>query len=80
MPEHAIRIPTSSPDSTEATLVDKLVEEGGQATQGEPLLVIATEKVEVEVAADATGTVHWDAEVEADCDMGNEIWVIQTEG
>jgi pyruvate/2-oxoglutarate dehydrogenase complex dihydrolipoamide acyltransferase (E2) component len=79
MPEHAIRIPRSSPDSTEATLVDKLVEEGGQATQGEPLFVIATEKVEVEVAADATGTVHWSAEVEADYDIGTEIGVIQTD-
>jgi pyruvate/2-oxoglutarate dehydrogenase complex dihydrolipoamide acyltransferase (E2) component len=80
MSEHAIRIPRSSPDATEATLIDFLVEEGGQATEGQPLFTIATDKVEIEIEAGVSGTVHWTAELESDYDIGAEIGIIETEG
>lgn len=79
MSEHTIRIPRSSPDATEATLIDLLVEEGGQVSEGEPLFTIATDKVEIEIEAGATGTVHWTGEVETDYEIGAEIGVIQAD-
>jgi len=80
MSEFTIRIPRSSPDSTEATLVEQLVDEGGHVTEGDPLFAIATEKVENEIEAGASGTVHWTSEIETDYEIGAEIGVIQTEG
>ena len=68
MSEYAIKIPRSSPDATEATLIDMLVEEGGQAIEGEPLFSIATDKVEIEIEAGASGTVHWTGQLEVDYD------------
>ena len=77
MSEYAIKIPRSSPDATEATLIDMLVEEGGQAIEGEPLFSIATDKVEIEIEAGASGTVHWTGQLEVDYDVGAEIGTIQ---
>jgi pyruvate/2-oxoglutarate dehydrogenase complex dihydrolipoamide acyltransferase (E2) component len=79
MAEITIRIPRSSPDSTEATLIEQLVAEGARVAEGEPLFTIATEKVESEIEAPASGTVHWTSEVEVDYEIGAEIGVIRSE-
>jgi pyruvate/2-oxoglutarate dehydrogenase complex dihydrolipoamide acyltransferase (E2) component len=80
MSEVAIRIPRSSPDSTEATLVEHLVNEGDHVNEGDPLYVIATDKVETEIEAGASGAVHWSSEIETDYEIGTEIGIIRTEG
>jgi pyruvate/2-oxoglutarate dehydrogenase complex dihydrolipoamide acyltransferase (E2) component len=80
MSEVSIRIPRSSPDSTEATLIEQLVEDGGQVAEGEPLFIIATEKVESEIEAPGSGTVRWSSEVEVDYEIGAEIGVIVSDG
>jgi len=80
MSEFTIRIPRSSVAISEATLVKQLVEEGGYVSEGDPLFVIDTEKVDTEVEAGASGTVHWTSELMTDYEVGAEIGVIQTEG
>jgi pyruvate/2-oxoglutarate dehydrogenase complex dihydrolipoamide acyltransferase (E2) component len=76
--EFVIRIPRSSPDATEATLVEKLVAEGSTVNEGEPLFLIATDKVEIEIESGGTGVVHWDADEEVDYEIGAEIGTITT--
>ena len=80
MPEFTIRIPRASVAISEAVLVDTLVEEGGHVAEGDPLFVIATEKVESEVVAGASGTVRWTGVLEEAYEVGAEIGTIETEG
>ena len=55
---------------------DLLVEAGEQVEEGTPIYVIATEKVEQEIEAGASGTVHWTGQVGTTYDIGTEIGVI----
>jgi pyruvate/2-oxoglutarate dehydrogenase complex dihydrolipoamide acyltransferase (E2) component len=77
MSEFTIRIPRASVAISEATLIEQLVEEGGQVNEGDPLFVIETEKVETEIAAGASGTVHWTGQLEEVFEVGTEIGVIE---
>ena len=56
--------------------------EPADATHGEPagtpIYVIATEKVEQEIEAGASGTVEWTGEVGTTYDIGAEIGVIKS--
>ena len=61
------------PNSTEL-----LVEEGQHVEEGAPIFSIATEKVEQEVEAGASGTVQWTGEVGTTYDIGAEIGVIKS--
>lgn len=76
MADFIIRIPRVSVAVSEAELVELFVETGGHAEEGSPLFSIATEKVEQEVEAGATGTVQWTGEVGTTYDIGAEIGVI----
>jgi pyruvate/2-oxoglutarate dehydrogenase complex dihydrolipoamide acyltransferase (E2) component len=80
MSEFTIRIPRSSIAISEATLVEQLVEEGGQVSEGDALFAIETEKVESEIVAGASGTVHWTSELQTIYEVGAVIGVIQAEG
>jgi pyruvate/2-oxoglutarate dehydrogenase complex dihydrolipoamide acyltransferase (E2) component len=80
MSEFTIRIPRSSIAISEATLVEQLVEEGDQVSEGDPLFAIETEKVESEIVAGASGTVHWTSELQTIYEVGAVIGVIQAEG
>jgi pyruvate/2-oxoglutarate dehydrogenase complex dihydrolipoamide acyltransferase (E2) component len=71
-----IRIPRVSVAVAEAELVDLLVEGGARVEEGTPIYVIATEKVEQEIEAGASGTVQWTGEVGTTYDIGAEIGVI----
>jgi pyruvate/2-oxoglutarate dehydrogenase complex dihydrolipoamide acyltransferase (E2) component len=62
---------------SEATLVDTLVAEGARVEEGEPLFLVETEKVETEVPAGASGTVHWTGESGTTYEIGAEIGVIR---
>ena len=77
MGDFTIRIPRVSVAISEATFVDVLVAEGQSVNEGDPLFVVETEKVETEIPAGASGTVHWTGEIGTVYDIGVEIGVIR---
>jgi pyruvate/2-oxoglutarate dehydrogenase complex dihydrolipoamide acyltransferase (E2) component len=80
MADFTIRIPRVSVAIAEATLVEVLVPEGGGATEGDPLFVIETEKIDTEIVAGASGTVHWSGDTGTVYEIGAEIGVIHKTG
>ncbi len=76
MADFVIRIPRVSVAISEAELLEFLVESGGRVEEGAPLFVIATEKVDQEIEAGASGTVRWTGEIGTIYDIGAEIGVI----
>lgn len=77
MPDFVVRIPRVSVAVSEAELTELLVESGARVEEGAPLFVIATEKVDQEIEAGASGTVRWTGEVGTVYDIGAEIGVIE---
>jgi pyruvate/2-oxoglutarate dehydrogenase complex dihydrolipoamide acyltransferase (E2) component len=80
MADFVIRIPRVSVAVAEAELTELLVPAGERVEEGTPIYVIATEKVEQEIEAGATGTVRWTGEIGTTYDIGAEIGVITQEG
>ena len=78
MGDFLIRIPRVSVAVSEAELIELLVENGQHVEEGTPIYVIATEKVEQEIEAGASGTVQWTGEVGSVYDIGVEIGVIKS--
>ena len=78
MADFIIRIPRVSVAVFEAELVEFLVEAGDHVDEGTPLFSIATEKVEQDIEAGASGTVQWTGEVGTTYDIGAEIGVIES--
>jgi pyruvate/2-oxoglutarate dehydrogenase complex dihydrolipoamide acyltransferase (E2) component len=76
MADFVIRIPRVSVAVSEAELTDLLVPAGQHVDEGTPIFVIATEKVEQEIEAGASGTVEWTGEIGTTYDIGAEIGVI----
>ncbi len=76
MADFIIRIPRVSVAVSEAELTDLLVEAGQHVDEGTPIYVIATEKVEQEIEAGASGTVQWTGQIGTTYDIGAEIGVI----
>ena len=76
MGDFLIRIPRVSVAVSEAELVELLVADGQHVEEGTPIYVIATEKVEQEIEAGASGTVSWTGEIGTTYDIGAEIGVI----
>lgn len=76
MADFVIRIPRVSVAVAEAELTDLLVEAGDHVDEGTPIFVIATEKVEQEIEAGASGTVQWTGQIGITYDIGAEIGVI----
>ena len=78
MADFVIRIPRVSVAVSEAKLIELLVADGQHVEAGAPIYVIATEKVEQEIEAGASGTVQWTGEVGTIYDIGVEIGVIKS--
>lgn len=78
MADFIIRIPRVSVAVSEAELTGLLVGAGEYVEAGTPIYVIATEKVEQEIEAGATGTVRWTGQVGTTYDIGAEIGVISS--
>jgi len=76
VPDFLIRIPRVSVAVSEAELTELLVEAGEHVDEGTPIYTIATEKVEQENEAGASGTVQWTGTVGTTYDIGAEIGVI----
>jgi pyruvate/2-oxoglutarate dehydrogenase complex dihydrolipoamide acyltransferase (E2) component len=76
MSEIPVNIPKVSVAIDEATPTEWIVADGQPVTEGQPLYVIATDKVETEVPAPASGIVHWDGELEQAYQVGTRIgWI-----
>ena len=78
MGDFIIRIPRVSVAVAEAELTALLVEAGEHVDEGTPIYAIATEKVEQEIEAGASGTVQWTGQIGTTYDIGAEIGVIAT--
>jgi pyruvate/2-oxoglutarate dehydrogenase complex dihydrolipoamide acyltransferase (E2) component len=78
MGDFIIRIPRVSVAVAEAELTALLVEAGQHVDEGTPIYAIATEKVEQEIEAGASGTVRWTGQIGTTYDIGAEIGVIVT--
>jgi pyruvate/2-oxoglutarate dehydrogenase complex dihydrolipoamide acyltransferase (E2) component len=76
MGDFIIRIPRVSVAVAEAELTALLVEAGEHVDEGTPIYAIATEKVEQEIEAGASGTVQWTGQIGTTYDIGAEIGVI----
>ena len=76
MADFVIRIPRVSVAVAEAELTDFLVDAGQHVEEGTQIYVIATEKVEQEIEAGASGTVQWTGQIGTTYDIGAEIGVI----
>ena len=76
MVDFVIRIPRVSVAVSEAELTGLLVGAGERVEEGTPIYVIATEKVEQEIEAGASGIVRWTGQVGTIYDIGAEIGVI----
>jgi pyruvate/2-oxoglutarate dehydrogenase complex dihydrolipoamide acyltransferase (E2) component len=74
--EFIIRIPRVSVAVSEAELTGLLVDAGEHVDEGTPSDVIATEKVEQEIEAGASGTVQWTGQIGTTYDIGAQIGVI----
>jgi pyruvate/2-oxoglutarate dehydrogenase complex dihydrolipoamide acyltransferase (E2) component len=79
MGDFIIRIPRVSVAVSEGELVELLVADGQHVEEGTPIYVMATEKVEQEIEAGASGTVQWTAEVGTVYDIGAAIGVITSQ-
>ncbi|MCK9900522.1 dihydrolipoamide acyltransferase [Parafrankia colletiae] len=80
MADFVVRIPRVSVAISEAELVDLLVADGAPVTEGEPLFVIATDKVESEILAGGTGVVRWSGSIGTVYEIGEEIGKIEATG
>ena len=78
MADFVIRIPRVSVAVSEAELTGLLVDAGKHVEEGTPIYVIATEKVEQEIEAGASGTVRWTGQVGTTYDIGAVIGVISS--
>jgi pyruvate/2-oxoglutarate dehydrogenase complex dihydrolipoamide acyltransferase (E2) component len=76
MADFIIRIPRVSVAVSEAELTELLVAGGEHVDEGTPIYVIATEKVEQEIEAGASGTVQWTGQIGTTYDIGTQIGVI----
>ena len=72
-----INIPKLGVSMTEGTLVEWLVADGDQVSEGQALYVIETDKVENEVEATASGTVRLSGEEGETYQVGQSIGEIE---
>jgi pyruvate/2-oxoglutarate dehydrogenase complex dihydrolipoamide acyltransferase (E2) component len=72
-----INIPKLGVSMTEGTLVEWLVADGDQVSEGQALYIIETDKVENEVEATASGTVRLSGEEGETYQVGQSIGEIE---
>ena len=75
---HEVFIPKTGIYMDDCHLIDWLVEEGDAVRAGEPLFLMETNKVEMEIEAGAAGIVHHGAPVGEDYPIGRVIgWIAE---
>lgn len=60
----------------DVTLIEWLVDEGGEVFAGDPLFLMESEKIEMEIEADIDGWLHQEAEPGLEAPIGTRIGVI----
>jgi pyruvate dehydrogenase E2 component (dihydrolipoamide acetyltransferase)/2-oxoglutarate dehydrogenase E2 component (dihydrolipoamide succinyltransferase) len=73
---HVVILPKTGMYEDDIVLVDWLVEEGAMVRAGDPIFVIESEKVEMEIEADVDGWVHREAQPGLEAPIGTRIGVI----
>ena len=80
MSDFPIQIPKLGVAMDEGTPLEWLVADSQPVTEGAPLYLIETEKVETEVTAPASGIVYWEVELNEVYPVGARIGRIATDG
>ena len=73
---HEVILPKTGMYEGDVTLAEWLVEEGGEVVAGEPLFVMESDKVEMEIEAEFSGWIHQEAEPGLEAPIGTRIGVI----
>ncbi len=60
----------------DVTLIEWLVPEGGEVSIGDPLFLMESEKIEMEIESDTDGWLHREAEPGLEAPIGTRIGVI----
>jgi pyruvate/2-oxoglutarate dehydrogenase complex dihydrolipoamide acyltransferase (E2) component len=68
-----VKLPQASVAVTEGTIVRWLVAEGDRVAEGQPLYLLETDKIEMEVESPAAGTVHLLGEAGATYAVGADV-------
>ncbi len=58
------------------TLIEWLVPEGGEVSVGDPLFLMESEKIELEIESDTAGWLHQEAEAGLEAPIGTRIGAI----
>jgi pyruvate/2-oxoglutarate dehydrogenase complex dihydrolipoamide acyltransferase (E2) component len=73
-----VRLPKLTMAATEGTFVDWLVADGARVVEDQPLYVLETDKVEVEVASPAAGVLrHGSVEAGQTYPVGTQVAAIE---
>jgi pyruvate/2-oxoglutarate dehydrogenase complex dihydrolipoamide acyltransferase (E2) component len=75
-----LRIPQAGSEMEEGELADWLVPSGSRVEEGQSVYVLATDKVEMEVEAPATGVLHHVGRAGQVYTVGTVIAHIETDG
>jgi 2-oxoglutarate dehydrogenase E2 component (dihydrolipoamide succinyltransferase) len=75
-PTTEVRLPKPGDAITEAEVTQFLVADGASVSEGDPLYSLATDKVEMDIEAPATGTVSWKVDEGGTYDVGALVAVI----
>ena len=73
---HEIILPKTGMYEGSVTLTEWLVSDGGEVVAGEPLFVMESDKVEMEIEAEFSGRVHQEAGPGLEAPIGTRIGVI----
>ncbi|WP_156688031.1 lipoyl domain-containing protein [Mycobacterium sp. Marseille-P9652] len=74
-----VRMPKPGDAITEAEVTQIYVADGAQVSEGDPLYQIATDKVEMDIEAPASGLVTWKISAGASYDVGELLAVIEAQ-
>lgn len=73
---HEVIMPKTGMYEGSVTLIEWLVSDGGEVVAGEPLFVMESDKVEMEIEAEFSGRVRQEAEPGLEAPIGTRIGVI----
>ena len=73
---HDVILPKTGLYEDDIVLIEWLVEEGSKVAVGDPIFVIASEKVEMEIESFVEGWIHLEAEPGLEAPIGTRIAVV----
>lgn len=73
---HDVILPKTGMYEDDVVLVEWIVEEGTRVAVGDPIFIMASEKVEMEIESYVEGWIHREAEPGLEAPIGTRIGVI----